>query len=318
MILNSFVTPHSSNIPETVSEKDPMSSLFSDSDLRKLEQLMLVSRRVRSAAYQGERRSTRRGTSIEFADFRNYVKGDDLRHLDWNLFARLEKPFIKLFEDEEDLAVYILIDASASMDWPRNSIAENKLRYGLQLAGALSYIALGTDDRVQLNIIGAQQQFGPIRGRGQTLGLLDWLAKQTPTPAIDFNASLRTFAAQQPRPGLVILLSDLLLEDGYQTGLDALLARGNTLTLLQVLSPEELSPQLNGDLRLRDVESNTMREVTVDARLRQRYQAALAEFQAELNQYVSQRGAIFSTTSTAIPWDTFVLANLRAIGVLRG
>lgn len=278
---------------------------------------MLVSRRVRNAAYQGERRSARRGSSIEFADFRNYVKGDDLRHLDWNLFARLEKPFIKLFEDEEDLAVYLLIDASLSMDWPRDAEQHNKLQYALRLAGALSYIGLGTDDRIQLDILGAQRPFGPVRGRNQALGLLDWLAEQTATPTVMFNDALQQFAARQTRPGLVILLSDFLLADGYQSGIDALLARGNSLTAIQVLAPDEIAPQLNGDLRLIDVETNTAREVTVDQALRSRYQQALAAFQAELNAYAQQRDAVFTTVSTAVPWETFVLANLRAIGVLK-
>src|SRR5512145_3159558 len=94
--------------------------IFDEKTLRKLDRLTLVANKVRAGAIKGERRSSKRGTSIEFADYRNYVRGDDLRRVDWNIYARLQKPFIKLLEDEEDLAVYLLLDSSTSMDWPRS------------------------------------------------------------------------------------------------------------------------------------------------------------------------------------------------------
>jgi uncharacterized protein (DUF58 family) len=139
--------------------------LFDEAALRKLEQLSLVASRVRAGMMKGERRSTRRGTSIEFADYRNYSKGDDLRRLDWNVYARLERPFIKLLEEEEDLAVHLLLDASQSMAWPENS-PEEKLAYGVRLAGALGHIALTAGDLVTVSMIRSDgnQRWGPYRG----------------------------------------------------------------------------------------------------------------------------------------------------------
>ncbi|MBZ0292977.1 MAG: DUF58 domain-containing protein, partial [Anaerolineae bacterium] len=110
--------------------------IFDEKTRRKLEQVMLWSSRIRSGAFKGERRSIKRGTSIEFADYRNYARGDDLRRLDWNLYGRLQRPYIKLLEDEEDLAVHVLLDTSASMDWPKDNDQHdlNKFVYGKRLA----------------------------------------------------------------------------------------------------------------------------------------------------------------------------------------
>src|SRR3990170_2287704 len=122
--------------------------IFDEKTLRKLDRLMLVANKIRAGAIKGERRSTRRGTSIEFADYRNYVRGDDLRRVDWNIYARLQRPFIKLLEDEEDLAVYLVLDASASMDWPRaGGRTLHKFVYAQRVLAGLAYIALGSGDR---------------------------------------------------------------------------------------------------------------------------------------------------------------------------
>src|SRR5512147_1058285 len=132
----------------------PDEKLFDEKTRAKLEQLMLVATRVRAGAMKGERRSTRRGTSIEFADYRNYTRGDDLRRVDWNIYARLQRPFIKLLEDEEDLAVYLLLDASASMDWPRTGDRNlHKFVYAQRVLGGLAYIALGSGDRVAAAVL---------------------------------------------------------------------------------------------------------------------------------------------------------------------
>src|SRR5512147_138111 len=140
--------------------------LFDETTLRKLNQLTLIASRVRSGAMKGERRSSRRGSSVEFADYRNYTPGDDLRRLDWNIYARLERPFIKLLEEEEDLAVHLLVDASKSMDWGEGE--EHKFRYAARLAAALGAIALGAGDRLHAVGFHSGRQaegFGPTRGQ---------------------------------------------------------------------------------------------------------------------------------------------------------
>src|SRR5574337_25052 len=125
--------------------------LFDEKTLRKLDRLALVASRVRAGQMKGERRSTKRGTSIEFADYRDYVKGDDLRRVDWNIYARLERPFIKLLEEEEDLATHFLIDVSASMDWPHEGeFGHKKFVWALRVLAGLSYISLVSGDFVNI------------------------------------------------------------------------------------------------------------------------------------------------------------------------
>src|SRR6185295_6059210 len=153
--------------------------LFDEKTRRKLEQLMLVATRVRAGAMKGERRSTKRGTSIEFADYRDYTRGDDLRRVDWNVFARLERPFIKLLEEEEDLAVHLMIDVSDSMNWPRESNTEhNKFRFAQRVIAGLGHMSLGSGDQLTITAIGPQNTvWGPYRGRGQTMALLDFVSR---------------------------------------------------------------------------------------------------------------------------------------------
>src|SRR5215831_13987947 len=150
--------------------------LFDEKTLRKLERLTLVATRVRAGVTKGERRSTKRGTSIEFADYRDYTRGDDLRRVDWNVFARLERPFIKLLEEEEDLAVHLLLDSSASMDWPLGSEASvHKFTFARRVLAGLAHISLGTGDQLTVTALGQQNAvWGPKRGRGYTLTLLDF------------------------------------------------------------------------------------------------------------------------------------------------
>jgi uncharacterized protein (DUF58 family) len=117
--------------------KPSQSMLFDEAFLRKLERIAILSKRAAAGQLQGERRSSKRGQSVEFADFRPYSSGDDFRRIDWNAYARLERFFIKLFIEEEDLTVHLLVDTSKSMDWGN----PNKLEYAIRSAGALGYIA---------------------------------------------------------------------------------------------------------------------------------------------------------------------------------
>ena len=154
---------HPSNLPSSHPSTLP---LFDEPFLRKLERLALLSRRAMAGHYQGERRSPKRGQSVEFADFRPYTPGDDFRRIDWNAYARLERFFIKLFVEEEDLTVHLLVDASRSMDWGE----PNKLWYAARAAGALGYVALAGLDRVTVTALGKDQEdnrshFPPRRGK---------------------------------------------------------------------------------------------------------------------------------------------------------
>lgn len=293
--------------------------LFDEKTLRKLDSLMLMAHKVRAGAIKGERRSSRRGTSIEFADYRNYVRGDDLRRIDWNIFARLDRPFIKLLEDEEDLAVYLLLDASGSMDWPRGGErARNKFLYARRVLAGLAYVALGGGDRVAVHALrqDAPARWGPLRGRGQTLSLLTWLESLSAGGAVDLNAALRDMALRAPRAGLVVLLSDLLAPAGFQDGLRALQGRGHEVAVIQVLSPDEVAPEISGDLKLIDIETGAPQDVTIDPAIRALYLQRFEAWQGEIAATCVRRGVHFAPVETSTPWEQLILSELRRRGVV--
>ncbi len=302
-------------------------NLFDESTLRKLEQLTLVAERVRVGVMKGDRRSRKRGTSIEFADYRNYVKGDDLRRLDWNVYARLERPFIKLLEEEEDLAVHLLVDASASMNWPEGSDEQsglsneqtNKLVYGLQLAGALGHISLTSGDLLTVSLLhsGGDRHWGPHRSRQNSLRLLQFLETGAASGVTDLNLSLRNYALYGRRPGLLFLISDLLSPNGYQDGLNALQSRGYEVGLIHLLSPDEVNPLVSGDLKLVDIETGQDAEITLDPTTLNQYRERLRDWQGEIANYCAGRGVHYIPVTTNLPWEKLVIQTLRIKGVVK-
>jgi uncharacterized protein (DUF58 family) len=306
--------------------------LFDETALRKLEQLTLTADSVRVGAMKGDRRSRKRGTSIEFADYREYTQGDDLRRLDWNVYARLERPFIKLTEEEEDLAVHILVDTSASMNWPLMGDGDhaglNKLRYALILAGAIGYVGLLSGDLVFVTLFHSRnrQTWGPFRGRQNGWPLLQFLeANYVARLAADdetrgrttLNISLRDYALRAGRPGLLFLLSDLLSPDGFRDGMNAIQSRGHEVAILHVHSPDEINPELSGDFKLVDVETNEESEITLDPLTIEEYSQRLEAWHADVAEFCGQRGIHYSPLSTATPWELIIMRSLRQQGVVR-
>ncbi|HWQ84091.1 MAG TPA: DUF58 domain-containing protein [Anaerolineales bacterium] len=302
--------------------------LFDEATLRKLTRLTLIASQVRAGRMKGERRSSRKGASLEFADYRDYSPGDDLRRLDWKAYARLDRAFLKLFEEEEDLAVHILLDGSQSMDWGEGEA--HKFTYALRIAGALGAIALAEGDQLSVHLLTSTGSdpnglLGPLRGAGNTLRLLRHLEGLQPglhpggRPGgeTDLAASLRAVAASRPRPGLVFLISDLLSPTSFAEGLAAFLRRGSEAVVIQVLAPDELDPPLAGDLRLVDVETDLYQEVSLDSGARRLYRQRLGEWQAGLQAAARKYGARWTSLSTAEPWDQVVQASLWKAGVLQ-
>ncbi|MFN2271743.1 MAG: DUF58 domain-containing protein [Anaerolineae bacterium] len=296
--------------------------------LAKLDRLALVARRVRAGQTAGERRSTKRGTSVEFADYRDYTQGDDLRRVDWNVYARLERPYVKLFEEEEDLAVHVLLDGSGSMAWggesaagdKREVIDENKWACARRLAAALGYVALTSGDRLAVANLKSQipnSKFGPVRGRGHVLRLFDWLEEVGAEGTTDLSAALRSYAVSGGRAGLVVLISDLFSPAGYAEGLTALSARGHEVAIVHVLSPDEVEPPLGGDLRLLDVETGEPQEVTIDGGMRALYRRRLEEWQGEIRATCRARDVHYVPIVTDTPFDRVVLYDLRRVGLVR-
>ena len=289
--------------------------LLSPEFMTKLEQLEILSRKIFVGRMKGERRSKRRGESVEFADYRNYVVGDDLRFLDWNIYARLEKLLLKLFMEEEDLNVTVLFDCSKSMDWGKPT----KGLYVKRVAAALAYIGLVNYDRVSLygysNTL-AHEMRG-VRGRrfiGQVVKFLEGVPLEGYS---NFTAVAKRFAIRHTTKGVVVLLSDFMDKSGYAEGLRYLLGRNLDLYVIHILSPEEIDPALAGDLKLRDVEDDDLAEVTISKPLLDKYKANLQSYCGELKDYCTRRGITYLFTSTRVAFDVLVLAYLRQRGLLR-
>jgi len=283
--------------------------------LARLEQLELVSRKIFLGRMKGERRSKKKGQSVEFADYRNYVVGDDLRFLDWNLYARLDRLFLRLFMEEEDLHFYVLIDNSLSMDFGTPS----KLHYAKQVAAALGFIGLVNLDRVMAEAFNDRltQTLPAIRGRRSLWRLLDFLQKIDPAGPSDLKQALRTVILKSSGKGIVVLLSDLMDKGGYEDALRYLVARQMDIYVIQILSQEEIEPDIVGDLTLTDVEDGDVAEITVSGPLLRRYKQNLAAYRAGLHEFCARRGVTYLFTSNQVPFDRLVLTYLRQRGLVR-
>src|SRR6266702_5743555 len=293
----------------------PAQPLLEPQFLARLEQLELVSRKIFLGRMKGERRSKRKGQSVEFADFRNYVIGDDLRFLDWNLYARLDKLFIRLFFEEEDLHFYILLDNSLSMDFGNPT----KLQYARQIAAALGFIGLVNLDRVVIEAFNDRltQSMPAVRGRRSLWRLMDFLQKIEPAGPSDLKQALRTFSLKCSGKGIVVLLSDLMDKGGYEDALRYLVARQLDIYVIQVLSQEEIEPEIVGDLRLVDIEDDDVAEITVSGPLLRRYKQNLAAYRGAIQDFCSRRGVTYLFTSNQVPFDRLVLTYLRQRGLVR-
>src|SRR5437868_7391397 len=293
----------------------PDTPLLDPPFLHRLEQLELVSRKIFVGRMKGERLSKRKGQSVEFADYRNYVVGDDLRFLDWNLYARLDRLFIRLFMEEEDLHVSILLDNSLSMDFG----TPTKLRYAKQLAAALGFIGLVNMDRVVVEAFNDRltQSLPAVRGLRSLWWMMDFLQKIDPAGPSDLRQALKTFALKCSGKGIVVLLSDLMDKSGYEEALRYLVTRQLDIYVIQVLSQEEIEPEVVGDLKLVDIEDEDVAEITVSAPLLKRYKQNLAAYRQALHEFCTRRGIAYLFTSNQVPFDRLVLTYLRQRGLVK-
>ena len=282
--------------------------------MARLDQLDVISRKMLAGKMKGERRSKRRGQSVEFADFRNYVVGDDLRFIDWNIYARLERLFLKLFLEEEDLALYVILDVSKSCDFGN----PNKAFYLKQVAAALAYIGLVNYNRVTVTAIADGVVAPPRARRGPPRGhpKIKLMEKHPPLRARHFTEACRRFALQHRQKGVLVVLSDFFVKEGFEAGLRYIAGGKYDLFAVQVLSPQEVEPDLQGDLKLRDLEDDDMAEVSITQPLIKQYKANLNSYCLTLKDYVTRRGGTYLFTSTSVPFDTLVLNYLRERGLL--
>ena len=283
--------------------------------LAKLEQLELISRKIFVGRMKGERRSKRRGSSVEFADHRNYSVGDDLRHIDWNVYGRLDKLFLKLFLEEEDLHVYTLLDTSLSMDFGDPT----KLRFGKQVAAALSFVGLVNHDRIVLDTFSSNLDAGlsSIRGRSQMWRIVQHLDSLKASGSSDLTAAARTFAIKHPGKGIVVVISDFMDKNGYEDALRYLMARNMDIYVVHVLSREEVEPEIVGDLRLIDCEDSDEAEITVSAPLLKRYKETLDSYVGGFREWCTRRGIAYIFTTNQTPFDKLILNYLRERGLVK-
>ena len=289
------------------SEVDP--TVFDETFLRQLERLLLLMRSPVRGGLKGGRRSVKRGQSVEFADYREYALGDDLRQLDWNVYARLEKLFVKLFIEEEDVTITLLVDASASMATGH----PQKLTFAKRAAAALGYIGLASEDKVSVSALAGRssRRRASLRGSGRVLRLLANLSTIQPVEGpTDLLSSARHAGAMLSGRGVVVLLSDLL-DPAADKVIRELAAQGSELIVLHILSPDELDPALEGDLRLVDSETGEGIDVTVDLATLDDYKARLAAWQDSFADLAAKRRASYVPLSSDVPLADLVFAELR-------
>ncbi|MBL0926449.1 MAG: DUF58 domain-containing protein [Phycisphaerales bacterium] len=299
----------------------------------KLTQLDLASRKLFAGKLKGERRSKKRGQSVEFADHRQYSLGDDTRFIDWNIFGRLDRLFVKLFLEEEDLSLHIVIDCSASMDCGEPS----KFHFAQRAAAALAYIGLVNLNRVSLTAIADQPLAGPdgdtdsepldtggvvstirnLRGRRRAQDLGHFLCGLTPTGPSRFTDAAKRIALARQGKGVMVVISDFFFKEGYEQALRYLVGRGYDLVAIQALSPQEVNPAIGGDLRLRDVEDADFADVTISAPLLKRYKANLAAYCDQLRSFCARRDTTLLTVQSDTAIDSLILDYLRTRGVVR-
>jgi uncharacterized protein (DUF58 family) len=282
--------------------------------MARLDQLDLVSRKILAGKMKGERRSKRRGQSVEFADFRNYVVGDDLRFIDWNIYARLDKLFLKLFLEEEDLALYVLVDMSKSMDYGN----PHKALYAKQVAAAIAYVGLVNYNRVNVVAMADKvvAETGALRGRRRVSQMIDFISKLQPAGPSHFAEACKRFALANRQKGVCLLVSDFFDKGGYENGLRYVAGGKYDLFCVQTLSPQEIEPDLAGDLKLRDIEDDDTAEVSITQPLMKQYKANLNAYCLALKDYITRRGGTYLFSSTAVGFDTLVLNYLRERGLL--
>ena len=289
--------------------------LFDEAFMAKLEYLDIVSKKAFSGSSRGERRSKKLGTGLEFADHRRYSPGDDFKHIDWNVYARMGKLLVRLFEEEEDLYVYIMVDTSESM-----AVGDKeKFNYARKLAAALSYITLSNMDRISIIPFGetAESPLLPSRGKAQIFRVFDFLRSLKPSGKTELHSSVRSFVHQKHRRGLVVLLSDFYAPEGYEEALNLLRYHRYEPFVLQLTDEREMDPDVMGDLVIVDCETGQQREITITPRLLAKYKAAFQTFCEEVEAFCSERQLSYFRTPIQTPFDELILRIFRAGGFLR-
>lgn len=303
-------------IRRTSSRPPPRTSaLFDDQFQRKLEMLALVSRRIFAGRLRAERRAKKRGSGVEFADYRDYAPGDDFRTIDWNIYQRFSRLLVRLYEEEEDLGIYFLIDASSSMGFGTGQ----KLDQARRLCAALAYVGLANLDRVTIVALSDRMltRMPSTRGKARIFKVFEFLNGIRTEGRTDLAEALRTFVAQHKRRGLAVLVSDLYDPAGFEGGINVLRYNKFEPYVLHLIDPSDGRPDLRGDVRLYDCETGEEREVTVTAALLRRMEQALAEYRTRIERFCTARQVPYFAAEVGRPFEELVLELFRKGGFLR-
>ena len=288
-------------------------ALLEGAFLERLERLSLVTRRRVSGQGKGDRRSIRKGTSIEFVDYRHYTPGDDPRSVDWNIYRRSGNLYVKQFEEEEIVTAHVLVDVSRSMDWGTPS----KLQFASRLAAAIGYIVLAGSSKLAVTTLSGATAttFGPAWGRRSVSGLIEFLQRDRPHGETDLDAALDTYA-RRAAPGQAIIISDLLTPN-FEQGIRRLLDRRFEVTVLHVLAPEEIHPPMSGDLTLIDRETGNEVAITLNQEALDRYEARFRTWAQALESFCSRHDVVYQRIQTGERLEVVLFDHLRRRGVLR-
>lgn len=280
-------------------------TLFDDEFLRKLEYLKLVSNRMVPGHLRGEHRARKKGTGIEFADYRPYVSGDDTKDVDWKAFMRLDKLLLRIFDEEADLPIYLFVDSSQSMDFgePR------KFDYARKVAAALAFIGLLNLDRISvINYAGGvSEQIVSKRGRNQIWRIFRYLDRAEVNGETSLEKAFKAFFGARRRRGLVVILSDFMDPEGFEAGFDFVRLFRHDVFNIQILSPQEVRPELPDEALLVDSESGSSERVRVSPGLLAAYEGELKRHREAMEAYCSRYGWGFVRTETRIPFEDLVM-----------
>jgi len=293
-----------------------MSLLLDREFLRTLEQLTLLSREGFSGAMGIDHRSRNRGSGLEFADYRRYSYGDDPRFLDWNVYLRLGKLFLKLYQIEEQIPVRVLLDCSASMAFGEG--AEEKFAYAQRLAAVFSFVALLHLDTAAI-VPFAEHMAKPIvaaGGRDRFWPIAHFINELRCAGRTDIVRSVKDFLGHFTSRGVVVLISDFFDDDGCERAVNMLRFAGHDFVLVHLHTAEEQRPREHGELLLEDIESGTRQPIDCSPESAAAYEAAFEEFSQRLRRLAVRNGGRYVRAATSVPYQAFVLDGLRSDQVL--
>ncbi len=292
-----------------------MEDSFSPSFFRQLQQLKIRTRRSYLGSRQGGHQSLRRGHGLEFADFRPYTVGDDYRHIDWGVYGRTERLFIRQFREEQDLHVSVIVDTSASMGFPKGEF--NKLTLAKELATSLGYIALTDGDTVTVSLLG-QKNTPRFVGPRALSRIRKTINEVQCCESFSFRDEIRAAVSQLRIPGKCFVISDFLFEiEEIVSSLNVLRAKNFEIVVLQILSPEELNFETTTDELVVDAETGETVELSLGRAAKQEYARLLSSHVKFLEEFCFKNGITHVLIPSNQSVRDVIFSRLPSLGVLK-